>query len=88
MSKLEGKMYHPNGSTINIYSGFSWTCLLFGLFWFMYNKMWFWSLKASLLILFTVGLAWIILPFFANELYLNAMLKNGYLESVCKVTLF
>lgn len=80
MSKLVAKAYHPvNDSTEEIWEGFSWPCLFCGFLWYMYKGMWGWGIIALILAVCTVGISWLIFPFFANEQYARHLLKQGYL---------
>jgi hypothetical protein len=46
MSTPSGNLYHPvNKHPVAIYEGFSWPCLFFGFFWFLYKNMWAWALE-------------------------------------------
>ena len=81
MSKSIGFLYHPsNNHPVAIYEGFSWPCLLFGMFWYAFKGMWKWFIISGLIIIFTGGLAWIFLPFFANNQHQNTLKTQGYLE--------
>ena len=80
MSKSNGNLYHPiNNHPEPIYSGFSFPCLFFGSFWFMYKSMWGWAIGSFLLAWFTFGISHFVFPFFANQMHQNNLLKNGYL---------
>src|SRR6266540_167567 len=81
MAELAGDAYHPvNGSIEKIYEGFSWPCLFFGCFWYLYKGMWGWALIAFALAFSTFGISWLFFPFFANEQYAQSLLKQGYLN--------
>jgi Short C-terminal domain len=81
MSKLAAKAYHPvNDSTEEVWEGFSWPCLFCGCLWYMYKGMWGWGIIALILAVCTVGISWLIFPFFANEQYARHLLKQGYLN--------
>ena len=81
MAKLVGKAYNPvNGATEEIWEGFSWPCLLLDFFWFIYKGMWGWALISLILAVATVGFSWVVFPFFANSLFANYLLKQGYLN--------
>jgi len=83
MSKLAGKAYHPgNGSSIDIWEGFSWPCLLLGFFWYAYKGLWGMALIALILAFATFGLSWLVFPFFANAHYAKALVERGYLTEV------
>jgi hypothetical protein len=80
MSQYVGKAYHPiNGSTQDIYEGFSWPCLLCGCFWYFNKNMWGWGVAAIIISIMTYGIAWLVLPFFANKQFADDLLRRGYL---------
>ena len=80
MSTLQGKAYHPaNGSTEQIWGGFSWPCLFFGCFWYLYKGMWGWAAISFIVSIVTYGLGWLVFPFFANEQHAKSLLAKGYL---------
>ncbi len=56
--------------------------LFFGVFWFLYKGMWFWFCISVLLVSFTLGIAWFVLPFFSNDLHKKHLLKSGYLTEI------
>lgn len=87
MSVFEGRMYHPKGlfPEKNVYSGFSWACLICGPAWFAAKEMWSWCvvLSAIIVISYYVSLIlsvviWLIPPFFANSLWKSHLKKKGY----------
>ena len=81
MSTFAGQVYHPvNGSTEDIWEGFSWPCLFCGFLWYMYKGMWGWGIFALILVFITFGISWLIFPFFANGQYAKALLERGYLN--------
>ena len=81
MSTFAGQAYHPvNGSTEDIWEGFSWPCLFCGFLWYMYKGMWGWGIIALVLAFITFGVSWLIFPFFANGQYAKALLERGYLN--------
>lgn len=81
MSTLAAKAYHPtNGSTEDIWEGFSWPCLFFGFFWYLYKGMWGWGLIALILAGPTFFISWFVMPFLANEQYAKSLLSRGYLN--------
>jgi hypothetical protein len=91
MSTLAGKAYHPvNGSTEDIWEGFSWPCFFFGFAWLLYKQMW---AAAAVAIAILVGLVWLVHPllaiilwgtggFFANGLHAKSLLQRGYLTEL------
>ena len=80
MSKPSGNLYHPiNNHPEAIYSGFSWLCLFFGVFWFLYKSMWGWAIGFFLAAMCTFGISNLVFPFFANQMHQNHLLKLGYL---------
>ena len=82
MSKSIGFLYHPtNNHPVSIFKGFSWPCLLFGIFWYAYKGMWKWFIISLLLVLITSGIAWLVLPFFANSQHIKTLKDDGYLDN-------
>ena len=80
MSSLAGYAIHPvNGSREPIYDGFSWSCLLFGCFWFLYKGMWAWGVMSFVMALLSFGLSWFVLPFIANAQHAKFLIGKGYL---------
>lgn len=80
MSTLAGYAIHPvNKSREPIYEGFSWPCLVFGCFWFVYKGLWGWGIISFALAFFTFGLSWLVFPFLANEQYAKSLVGKGYL---------
>ncbi len=79
MSEKIGSLYHPsNGYAVEIYDGFSWPCLVFGCFWYLHKGMVLWALISFLAAMFTVGLSWLIFPFYANKQHVDFLKKQGY----------
>ena len=54
-----------------------WT-LLFGVFYFAVKGIWRHAFIAFLLAFFTVGLSWLIYPFFANNIVRTHYLRKGW----------
>ena len=84
MSRSAGALIHPiNGQPVPVFSGFSWPCLFFGCFWYLYKGMVAWFLISLIAVIVTGGLAlplvWIILAFLANGAYTRHLLSQGYL---------
>ncbi len=42
--------------------------------------MWGWGVISLILAVATFGISWVIFPFFANSLFANTLLKQGYLN--------
>ncbi|MEO7859509.1 MAG: SHOCT domain-containing protein [Nitrospirales bacterium] len=81
MSRLVAEAYHPlNDSTEEIWDGFSWPCLCCGFLWYMYKGMWGWGIIALILAFGTLGISWLIFPFFANEQHARSLLQRGYVN--------
>lgn len=78
MSRLIGALHDPSTKQpVKIYEGFSWPCLLFGVFWYLSKGIYKWALISSLVSLVTGGLAWIVFPFISNKHYLQLMIEKG-----------
>lgn len=81
MSQKVGTLYHPvNGYAVEVYEGFSWPCLVLGCFWYLYKGMVVWALISFLAATFTLGLSWLIFPFYANKQHAEYLRKQGYKE--------
>ena len=81
MATLVARAYHPiNGTAESVWEGFSWPCLLFGCFWYLYKHMWNWAVISFILAVSTFGISWIVFAFFANEQYARSLRKQGYLS--------
>lgn len=79
MSVKAEVLVHPgNGAKEQTWSGFSWPCLFFGCFWFMYKHLWGWGLLALAAAVFTGGLAWLVFPVFANGIHRKALINAGW----------
>ena len=66
MSKPNGNLYHPiNNHPEAIYSGFSWPCLFFGFFWFLYKSMWGWAIGHIIAAMCSFGISNLVFPFIA-----------------------
>jgi hypothetical protein len=80
MGKFIGRVYHPHGKGTEkqTFEGFSWPCLFFGFFWFAVKELWVWCIVSAALTYLTMGLSWLIFPFFANSLHLKHLIKKGY----------
>ncbi len=83
MSRKIGTLYHPvNHNPVDIYEGFSWPCLLWGFFWYLYKGMLLWALISLLASFPTAGFSWFVFPFFANKQHRDYLLKHGYLKDI------
>lgn len=58
--------------------GFSWTMLFFGIFVPLFRGDLKWTILFSILLVLTGGLAWPILPFIYNRMYINGLLDKGW----------
>lgn len=61
------------------WTGFSWPCLLFGVFWFLYKRLYGWAAISALAAILTSGFAWLAFPFFANGVHRSNLQKSGWL---------
>jgi hypothetical protein len=55
-------------------------CLLFGCFYLAYKGAWMPAVLAFVLAFLTVGISWLIFPFFARNLVRKAYLQRGWIE--------
>lgn len=58
--------------------GFSWPCLLFGVTWFLYKRMYAWAAISMIAAISSGFIAWFLFPFFANDLHRNNLVKDGW----------
>lgn len=77
-SKAEVYVHPANGAKEQSWSGFSWPCLFFGVFWFLFKGLWGWAIAAALLAIPTYGISWLIFPFLANDAHRKSLLKAGW----------
>ena len=54
--------------------------LLFGVFYFLYKKIWNHALISLGLGIITAGISWLIYPFFGKEIVRKSFLRNGWVE--------
>lgn len=79
MGRFAGSMVNAaSGNRTQVYEGFSWPCFFFGPFWYAAKGMIGMFFVAIILAFFTFGLAWFVLPFFANKQYRDHLAKVGY----------
>ena len=69
---------NEHGVTKEVKKGFCWTMLFFGIFVPLARGDWKWFLISLLAGIVTVGISWLIFPFFYNKIYLNELLEKGY----------
>jgi hypothetical protein len=80
MGTVVAQAYHPgNGATEDVSEGFSWPCLAFGVFWFVYKGMWVWALLSFVAACVSYGVSWFVFPFFANGLHARHLRRQGWL---------
>lgn len=75
------------GQTRTVPTGFSWTTLFFGFFPAIFRGDWKLASIQILLVFFTRGLTWIIMPCIYNKLYMRYLFKKGFIpndENHCK----
>lgn len=70
------------GTKEQTWAGFSWPCLVFGVFWFLYKRMYGWSVITFLAAVLTSGIAWFVFPFFANGVHRSHLQKSGWLPEL------
>lgn len=79
MSTIAETLVDPKtGVKEQTWTGFSWPCLLLGVFWFLYKRLYGWSAITFLAALVTYGLAWFVFPFFANGVHRTSLQKAGW----------
>lgn len=81
MGRFKGKMFDPSGyrSERNVFDGFSWPCLVCGFLWFALKDMWLWFFFSFFLAISTLGISWLLFPFYANSLHVKYLKKKGFL---------
>ena len=74
------KVYMRNsiGVVKQVKLGFSWTMLFFGIFVPLFRGDLKWTVLSLILVIITSGLAWFVLPFIYNKLYIKSLLENGW----------
>jgi hypothetical protein len=58
--------------------GFAWTMLFFGVFVPLSRGDFKWTILALIISGLTLGIGWLVLPFFYNKIYIQGLLENGY----------
>ena len=54
--------------------------LLFGVFYFLYKKIWNHALISLGLAIITAGVSWLVYPFFGKEIVRKHFLRSGWVE--------
>lgn len=62
----------------DVYRGFSWWTLFFGVFYYAYKGMWRWFVISGLAAIFTGGLAWLYFPFKTHQWHKEYLRREGY----------
>lgn len=79
MSKKSDVLVNPvTGVREQTWTGISWPCLLFGVLWFLYKRLYGWAAITFLVAVGTGGFAWLIFPFFANSVHRTSFEKAGW----------
>jgi len=66
------------GVTKQVKKGFSFTMFFFGIFVPLVRGDWKYFFISLIAAIFTVGISWLVFPFFYNKLYMNDLLNKGY----------
>lgn len=66
-----------NGYRESIEGAWLWT-LLFGCFYFAYRKVWSHALISAVLAVMTLGISWLVYPFFARNILTKYYLREGW----------
>ena len=66
------------GEVKKVKRGFSWTMLFFGAFVPLFRGDWKWFFLSWLLAIVTVGIAWLVLPFKYNKIYMKELHMKGF----------
>lgn len=77
------KVYLRNytGVVKQVKLGFSWTMLFFGILVPLFRGDLKWTVLSLILVIVTSGLAWFVLPFIYNRLYIKSLLENGWIPA-------
>jgi hypothetical protein len=62
-------------------AGFSWTTLFFGAFVPLFRGDLKWFFIFIVISIFTFGLAWFVIPFIYNKIYLKELLQKGFVPA-------
>jgi hypothetical protein len=74
------KFKNPQNGHIEEASGLAWLwVLLFGCFYFMFKGIWIHAIISFVVAIITVGLSWLVYPFFANSIVTKHYLNNGWI---------
>lgn len=68
-----------NGYREAVSSPFLW-CLVFGVFYFAVKGIWRHAFIGTVAAILTVGISWLIYPFFARSITRNAYLRKGWVQ--------
>lgn len=71
--------HSANGHVVTVRHSFLW-CFLFGGLYFMKHDAWSAGIIAIVVAICTVGLAWLIYPFFAKGIVRTSYLRRGWTE--------
>lgn len=75
------KLKNPETGEVVEISPFVWVwVLLFGVFYFAFKGMWTHVLAGTLFAIVTMGLSWLIYPFFATDIMRKHYLRKGWIE--------
>lgn len=67
------EVYHPNQAP--------WWCLLFGCLYFLTRENWVHATLSAALAIMTVGISWLLYPFFVNSINLAHYARRGYVRA-------
>lgn len=72
-------MKNQFGAIKEVKIGFAWTMLFFGFFVPLLRGDWKWAILSFLVSAITCGIAWLVLPFMYNKIYIKGLIENGWL---------
>ena len=76
------------GQSRDLPVGYSWTCLWFGCIPLMFRSAWKWVVISVVLYFFTLGFAFLVIPFFVNKKCIEDAINDGFVvKAVMKGTI-
>lgn len=74
-------MKNQFGARKQVKVGFSWTMLFFGCFVPLIRGDWKWAIISFLVSFATAGIAWFVLPFIYNKIYIKNLVETGWVPA-------
>ena len=73
--------HSQTGALREVPLGFSWTTLFFGIFPAFFRGDFKNGIMMLIIAIFTLGWSWLIMPFFYNKMYVNALVSKGWMPA-------